>query len=146
MFRRGALLRLRRTDPEYRMAKNEQKVMEFVEKELKANPKQTTTELFEKAKKVDTGVAKLSLRQFNARFPLQIKRKQSQAATGGRRRPAAKSRKGAPRGREGRRLAMRDVFLQFATDLSSAEERKDLVAVLARVDQYVAEAMKAAGR
>ncbi len=127
------------------MAKNEQKVMEFVTKELQANPKQTTTELFEKAKKVDTGVGKLSLRQFNARFPLQIKRKQSLAA-GGTRRRASRSRRGGVRGREAQRLAVRDVFLKFATDLSSAEERKDLVTVLAKVDQYVNDAMKAAGR
>ncbi len=32
---------------------------------------------------------------------------------------------------------VRQVFLQFATDIAAAEERKDLVKVLAGVDQYV---------
>ncbi len=127
------------------MAKNEQKVMEFVEKELAANPKQSTTELFEKAKKVDTGLGKLSLRQFNARFPLQVKRKKSLAASGGRRRRARTATRGR-RGSEARHHAMRAVFLRFASDLASAEERKDLVNILARVDDYVGDALKAAGR
>ncbi len=32
---------------------------------------------------------------------------------------------------------VRQLFLQFATDITAAEERKDLVRVLAGVDQYV---------
>jgi hypothetical protein len=122
------------------MAKNEQKVMEFVQKELQQDPKQSTTELFEKAKKMDTGVGKLSLRQFNARFPLQIKR--NQAMKSGRRSGRTRRRGG----RTSREQAMREVFLRFATDLTASDERKDLVAVLARVDKYVNDAMKAAGR
>lgn len=130
------------------MAKNEQKVMAFVEKELAANPGISTTALFEKAKKLDAGIAELSIRQFNARYPLQIKRRLSQAAGGGR-----TARRGARRGgrrskvaQEQQRAAVREVFLRFASDLTSAEARKDLVAVLAQVDGYVADAMKAAGR
>lgn len=130
------------------MAKNEQKVMAFVEKELAANPGISTTDLFEKAKKQDAGVAELSIRQFNARFPLQVKRRLSQAGGGSR-----STRRGARRGgrrskaaQEQQRMAVREVFLRFATDLSAAEARKDLVEVLAQVDAYVADAMKAAGR
>jgi hypothetical protein len=118
------------------MAKNEQKVMEFVEKELTSNPEQSTTELFEKAKKVDTGVAKLSLRQFNARFPLQIKRRKSLAAPNRRRAdaPGPGTRRSRQK-QEEQQGAMREVFLRFATDLTAAEERKDLVGVLAKVDR-----------
>jgi len=126
------------------MAKNEQKVMEFVEKELASNPDVSTTELFEKAKKVDVGVGKLSLRQFNARFPLQIKRRKSLAS------PSRSTRRGPSRRsrqKQGeQQTAVREVFLRFASDLTSAEDRKDLVAVLAKMDGYVADAMKAAGR
>jgi hypothetical protein len=124
------------------MAKNEQKVMEFVEKELAADPKQSSTALFEKAKKVDSGVAKLSVRQFNARYPLQIKRKKSLASPSGRRRKTG----GRKRRSDSRHEAMRKVFLRFASDLAAAEARKDLVTVLANVDDYVTDGMKAAGR
>jgi hypothetical protein len=124
------------------MAKNEEKVMQFVEKELEANPDVSTSDLYERAKKVDSGVAKLSLRQFNARFPLQVKRRKSLA------RPAR--RKGQVRKRAARRRdattqhrdAVRQVFLQFASDLAAAEERKDLVSLIAQVDRYVDKAIK----
>jgi hypothetical protein len=128
------------------MAKNAEKVMQFVEKELEKNPELPTAELFEKAKKVDTGVAGLSLRQFNARFPLQVKRRKSAAAPARRRKARAKPRAGARRGTEGKREAVRAALLKFAADLSGAEERKDLVRVLSQVDTYVDQVMKAAGR
>ncbi|TVP57429.1 MAG: hypothetical protein EA351_05870 [Gemmatimonadales bacterium] len=124
------------------MAKNEEKVMEFVKSELKKNPSASTTELFEKAKKVDSGVNQLSLRQFNARFPLQIKRKESLAKGGGRRRTSRRTRRSSRERREN----MRDLLMRFASDLSAAEERKDLVQILAKVDDYVDDAMKIAGR
>jgi hypothetical protein len=125
------------------MAKNEEKVMEFVKAELKKKPDISTTELFEKAKKVDAGVQSLSIRQFNARFPLQVKRQQSLAKGGGRRRgPSRRSRKAA----RNRHDNVREVFLGFAQDLSAAEERKDLVKVLSDIDSYVEQALKAAGR
>lgn len=127
------------------MAKNEQEVMQFVEKELEANPDITTSELHEKAKKKDKGVAKLSLRQFNARFPLQVKRKKSLAAGGGRRK-RRRARERLRRTAELNRDAVRDVLLQFASDLSAAEERKDVVQVVARVDRYVDQLLEAAGK
>ncbi|TVP42095.1 MAG: hypothetical protein EA350_17525 [Gemmatimonadales bacterium] len=129
------------------MAKNEQKVMAFVEKELAANPGISTTDLFDKAKKVDAGVNSLSLRQFNARFPLQIKRKQSLAKPGRKRTGSTGGgRRRSRQGQEEQRLAVRKVFLRFATELSAAEERRDLVEVLSKVDDYVADAIKATGR
>ena len=39
---------------------------------------------------------------------------------------------------------MRAALFKFATDLSAAEERKDLVRVLAQVDDYVDDVLKAA--
>lgn len=130
------------------MAKAEEKVMQFVKDELAAEPDVETSELFERAKKVDPSVRKLSLRQFNARYPLQIKRRQTLSRPGRKRqkrspsRTQTRSRSAASSSRD----QVRDVFLQFASDLSSAEDRKDLVRVVARVDRYVDDAMKAAGK
>jgi hypothetical protein len=133
------------------MAKNEERVMQFVEAELERNPEVATSDLFEKAKKVDTGLSKLSLRQFNARFPLQVKRRKSLATPGkaprkGRARAGGTTRGGGRRASQNRRDAMREVFLRFASDLAGAEERKDVVRVLAGVEAYVDEGLKAAGR
>lgn len=130
------------------MAKAEEKVMQFVKDELKAHPDVETSELFERAKKVDPSVKKLSLRQFNARYPLQIKRRQTLSRPGRKRQKRTPSRT-QTRSRSaasGNRDQVRDVFLRFASDLSSAEDRKDLVQVVARVDRYVDDALKAAGK
>ncbi len=56
-------------------AKNIDKVMQFIEKELKINPKATAKELQQKAKAVSEAVGKLSVRQFHAKYPLQVRRK-----------------------------------------------------------------------
>lgn len=126
------------------MVEVDQKVMSFVEETLKKSPKIQLGELFEGAKKVSDSVRDLSKRQFNARYPLQVKRRRSQASRGraARRRKggtAAAQRKGvgARQSPRGPRDSVRQVFLQFATDITGAEDRKDLVRVLADVDKYV---------
>lgn len=123
------------------MAKNEEKVMQFVEKTLEKTPDISTSDLYAQAKKMDSGVAQLSLRQFNARFPLQIKRRKSLSRPG--RKPSRRRRTSRAASTEGRD-GVRDAFMKFASDLSAAEDRKDLVDVIARVDQYVDQALEAA--
>lgn len=126
------------------MPKTEEKVMGLVEDELKKNPKVSTSDLFDKAKKASSAIGKLTLRQFHARYPLQVKRRRSQSTSkkprrqrGGRQKAATTSN-----GRE----AVRQTLLAFASDMAAAEERKDLVKVLADVDKYVDRVMKAAAQ
>lgn len=137
------------------------KVMELVEKELEKNPDASVDELWDKARKIDPSVAKLTKRQFHARYPLQIKRRKSRGSkkktTSRKKRasgkPAAKKATGkrasrkesSPAAPTANREAVRTVFLAFASDLAAAEARKDVVKVLAGVDTYVNRAMKAAG-
>ena len=126
------------------MAKNEAKVMEFVENELDADPQIATAELFEKAKKVDSGVKSLSLRQFNARFPLQVKRRRSLADPSRARSRRRRRRDGQKRGSTvQKRDELRKIFLRFASDLSAAEDRAEVVRVVAQVDEYLDEAIEA---
>ena len=117
---------------------------------LKSNPDLPTKELFQKAKASFDSITDLTVRQFHARYPLQVKRRMSLAENGGRRR--SRRRKKAPgttrktRGAgDENREAVRKSLLKFASDLSAAEERKDLVQVLANVDKYVDDVIKAAG-
>lgn len=142
-------------------AKTSEKVMTFVESELEKNPDISVTDLQAKASEVDPAIADLTARQFNARYPLQVKRRKARksegtAAKASRRSPKAKkSGTRSGRGRRARkakaaasvpgdaRAAVRGVVLRFASDLASAEERKELVDVLARVDGYVDEILKA---
>jgi hypothetical protein len=130
------------------VAEVDEKVMDYVEKALGENPDKDLDELMEGAKKVSPSVGKLSRRQFNARYPLQVKRRKAQAE-GTPRKKGKKATPSRPKKKTaeaalsaGQRDAVRDVFLDFATELSGAEERKDLVKVLANVDKYVEKAVK----
>lgn len=80
------------------MADVSDKVMEMVEKELAAAPDTSTTELFELAKRLDPAMKELSVRQFHARYPLQVKRKKSLAKGGGRRKKQKKQKKASSGG------------------------------------------------
>ena len=148
------------------MADSSDKVLALVEAELKKNPGATTEELQTAAKKKYPSAGKLSKRQFNARYALQIKRRKPKAA--------AKAATGSPAKRRVRRAAktedtpktprrprvrraaaaaasaspfdrdaVRGQFLRFASDITAAESRRDLVRVLANVDKYVDAVQKA---
>lgn len=130
------------------MPEIDQKAMKFVEDTLKKSPKIELDELFQRTKKVSSSIGLLSKRQFNARYPLQVKRRRALATRG---KGAGRKKAAPPQGRPPRkppvqssapRDMVRQVFLRFATDITAAEERKDLVKVLAGVDQYVDQVFK----
>jgi hypothetical protein len=143
------------------MAKTNEKVMEFVESELERNPDISVPDLQAKAAKVDSAIGDLTARQFNARYPLQVKRRKARASEGsgaktsrrskratrksGRSTSSRRARKAPAPASDDARAAVRGVVLRFASDLASAEERKELVDVLARVDGYVDEILTATG-
>jgi hypothetical protein len=83
------------------VAKTDEKAYAAVEEELRRNPGAGQDELWEKAKEASPGVAKLSRREFNARYPLQIKRKILRESGGGdrKRAPGAKRAAGKKGGR-----------------------------------------------
>lgn len=108
------------------MAETNPEVMEMVEAELENNSEATTEELFEKATKIDSAIARLTNRQFNARYPLQVKRK---VANGRPRRRRVKV--------ETDRNAIRDVLLDFAREVAGADSKAAVVDVIGSVDRYV---------
>jgi hypothetical protein len=124
--------------------------MTFVERQLKKDPKTPSRKLFERAKKMDPAVARLSLRQFHAKYPLQVKRRLAPKRRTKKRAPksAAAPRAGqAPARRAaGDEAAIRGVLLRFAKDVSAAEGKTETIEILANVDRYVADIMKAARR
>ena len=129
------------------MAHVDEQVMSAVEAALKENPSANVDELFEIARGINATMGELSKRQFHARYPLQIKRKMNPGKRRGRRRAKTAAQGGAKRrGASGSREAVRSTFLKFATELAGAEERKDVVRVVANVDRYVDEVMEATGK
>ncbi len=118
------------------MPEADPKVMEMIEAELKKNPDISNPELFEMAKKIDKGVTKLSPRQFNAMYPLQVKRAMKPSKP-------RKRKSGKARG-NGRRDAVRAVLLSLAKDVADAQGKGDVVDVVAGIDSYVDRVLKAA--
>ncbi len=115
------------------------KVMQLVEKELKKNPKATAKELQQKAKAVSPSVGKLSVRQFHAKYPLQVRR--TLAPKKPRRAAPKRPRRAAPKARAARgqvnREAIRNTLMTFAKDVSAAEGKSETIAVLGKLDNYI---------
>ncbi len=114
------------------------KVMQLVETELKKNPKATAKELQQKAKAVSAAVGKLSVRQFHAKYPLQVRKKLAPKKP---RRAAPKKPRRAPKARAARgqvnREAIRNTLMTFARDVSAAEGKSETIAVLGKLDNYI---------
>lgn len=129
------------------MAETNTKVMALVEKEIRKNPEVTNEELFEKARKVDKGVASLSRRQFHARYPLQVRRGRSLSRTAEPQReevaPKAAKEVVVRNAAGADRAAVRRVLVQFARDVAAAEAKADVLAVIGEVDKYVDRVVKA---
>ena len=126
------------------MAERKDEIMSMVRDELKKDPDIENKTLYAKAKKIDPAVDDLSLRQFHARYPLQVKRKMAQKRGGGRKRKSSgKARKSGGGGVD--REAVRGVLLRFARDVSAAEGKAEMIDILSSVDDYVDDVVGAAG-
>jgi hypothetical protein len=139
------------------VAERNEKVMEMVVRELDRDPSIGLESLYGRAKDIDPSVSELSLRQFHARYPLQVKRsrsrgvaKKQKAATTKKRAAAGDKSTGSPvrkqrrsrgeapaAGAEFDREKVRQLFLEFASEFAEAETRKEIVRVLSSVDSYV---------
>jgi hypothetical protein len=138
------------------VAERNEQVMEMVVKELDKNPSVGLESLYARAKEIDSSVSELSLRQFHARYPLQVKRSRSRGAAkrqkgaSPRKRAAGGDKGAATRGSTQRRSRgdatggaefdrekVRQLFLEFASEFAEAESRKEIVRVLSSVDSYV---------
>lgn len=131
------------------MADANPKVMEMIEAELKKNPDTSNAELFEKANKIDKGIGELSPRQFNATYPLQVKRALKPRKRTGRKAGRASRGKATGAGRGGTqkggdgREQVRSVLLELAKDIANAQGKGDVVDVVAGIDRYVDRVIKA---
>lgn len=117
---------------------SDDKVMRLVEDLLAKTPDMTVEQLYEQATKASSKISELNLRQFNARYPLQIKLRKARAKDSGGKKERPRS--ATPRRRRAKaenRDQIREILLNFAVSLAGADERRDLVKVLAGVDQVV---------
>jgi hypothetical protein len=146
------------------MAKINEAVMEMVQSELQNDPDTSSTDLYDKARKMNRAIGRLSLRQFHARYPLQVKRlsamrkrkRSAKQASPGRkpagrrtgakktRTSAAKTDTGAPRKRGRRRATSRpEVPARGESQDRSSGARSNVQEVLLQFAGVVATADKA---
>ncbi len=141
-------------------------VMEYVERTLEANPGIANADLFAGAREIDPAVGQLTGRQFHAKYPLQVKARLARAAAPERKTPPEATPpevttaeeptapdvssavgvgdpKAPPTG-AGDPLAVRRLLLDLSKELASAESKTEVIEVMARLDDYVAEIMEAA--
>lgn len=125
------------------------KVMDMVETELKKNGDISNAELFDKAVAIDSGIKSLSPRQFNAKYPLQVKRALKPRKRTPRRKKATGKRKTGSTSRSPSvatdRDQVRTVLLELVKDIAGAEGKADVVDVVAGIDRYVDRVVKVAG-
>ena len=127
-------------------------VMEFVERTLEGNPNIANADLFAGAREIDPSVAQLSARQFHAKYPLQVKARLARAVAPEPETPPAPevltseepTAPEAPSAVAGEPLAVRRLLLDLAKELANAESKAEVIEVIARLDDYVAEIMEAA--
>ncbi len=127
-------------------------VMEFVERTLEADPNVSNADLFAGAREIDPSVAELTARQFHARYPLQVKARLARAAAPKPKTPpepevptveeTAPEEASPPQA--GDPVAVRRLLLDLAKELATAESKAEVIEVMARLDDYVAEIMEAA--
>ena len=127
-------------------------VMEYVERTLEANPGIANADLFAGAREIDPSVGQLSARQFHAKYPLQVKARLAKAAAPKPKPPPEPevptaqetAEEDAPPKQAGDPVAVRRLLLDLAKELASAESKAEVIEVMARLDDYVAEIMEAA--
>ncbi len=131
-------------------------VLAYVTRVLKRNPGVTNAELFAGASKIDASVAKLSPRQFHAKYPLQVKRRLAAAEAPKPAAPAvaepapaaapppAPPAAAPPAMGSGDAAAVRGLLLSLVRELANAGTQAETIEVMARLDGYVSDVMQAA--
>jgi len=130
------------------VAETVEDVMKMVERELGRDPDISNEALYEKARKIDGSIADLTLRQFHARYPLQVKRRRAAASGRSKKKRKAgsgrrRTKKSAP-GSGADREAVREILLRLAREVSAAEGKAAMIDLVVGLDRYVDEVVKAA--
>lgn len=111
-----------------------ERVMEMVEEALREDPDVSNEELQERASEIDPRIGELSARSFNARYPLQVKRKLASERE--------EETSDATGDQEELRSATRQALLDFAKDYTGAGDRGEAIDVIRNVEKYVKRVLK----
>jgi hypothetical protein len=133
-------------------SKQSERVLDMVRKELAQQPDISSGNLFAMARKVDRSIRTLSLRQFHALYPLQVKRAEKaalRAAKKGSTRAAGRVRAaGEPTPVQRtptspNREAIRVLLLEFAGAVAGAESKAEVLKLVGDFDRWIDRVVKA---
>lgn len=113
------------------------RVMAMVREQLERDPPPSLAALYGRAVRINREIRKLTPRQFNARYPLQVRKEQKVARKGregrvkgnGRPEPASPTPEVADR--------LRTILLQYAKVVAAAETTAELIQAVQQADRYV---------
>lgn len=111
-------------------------VLKMVREELQRPSSPSTAALYSRAIRIDPSIRELTLRQFNAKYPLRVKREKARTRA---KEDGKRTRKRVDR------EAIRDVLFRFARNVAAAGGTAGVIDALAGVDRYVEEVVAAIG-
>lgn len=120
------------------MAGSDEAILTMVRKQLRRKEPPDTEALYGRATQIDESVRDLSLRQFNAKYVLRVRREMKRSD----KTPPVESKPKTPELSEETRARVREVFLQFARDVAAAD-RAGLIDLVENVDRYTDRVMAA---
>lgn len=113
---------------------SEEMILEMVRQQLQRTNPPSTEALYGRAARIDPAIREFTLRQFNARYPLRVRREMA--------REQKESEEPASPEDDGR-AAVREVLIDFAREVSSTPEGPEFIALIGEdlenfVDRVVA--------
>lgn len=116
--------------------------MQMVREQLERDPPPSLAALYGRAVRLNPEIRRLSPRQFNARYPLQVRRRMKRQRA--KHRPSGDGRRDTRRKRKPERTAspelrarVRTILLQYAKAVAGARTTAELIDTLEEVDLYV---------
>lgn len=132
------------------MSQKDKMILDMVRKQLQRPNPPGTEVLYARAARIDEGIRELSLRQFNARYPLRVRREMARAKKKQGREEADISAEDVEESLdralgEDRRTAIRNVLLEFAREVVQTPTGPGLVDLVeGGIDEHVDRAITAA--
>lgn len=118
------------------MADSREEIAEMIRARLQRAEPPDTKALYGRAVHIEESVQDLTLRQFNAKYVLQVKRKMKTDEE------PEQERKEEPESAGQTRARVREILLQFARDVAAAD-RAEMIEVFTSVDVYVDKVVEA---
>lgn len=119
---------------------SEEKILEMVREQLERPNPPGTEALYGRAARIDSSIRELSLRQFNARYPLRVRREMARVSDESEKSPQGAQQRvqEVAKSDEAIRRGLRAMFHDLAAEVAGAEAEPELIDFIEeRLEGYV---------